>query len=406
VAKLNPSRLAFEPLETRWLLSAATLATPLPGQGAPDAIVQSADAQIDKVSTPGFDALNPGGTADSSLVGQGQHADQGLNIRLVSSVLPLRHYGNDGLPSMLSAFYPTPYYPPPTLYALVGGDSVQLNDTAAVQSQTGAWGQGFFSQQLFLQTTSQPPVRAPVAVAAVPVAPAAMFVRRPIPQTVIVEEDSGPQRLNAGSAFPPPPAKEQSSIPGPLRDQNGIVIQSVAPISQAVVKDDRPGQTAPTQSQTGYGYGVTPGSFGQAPQVAQAISPYSPERPGEECPPAALPAFPALPPGPETRRVTLAPLEPLAPSVFESALASSSGLLTNVLPIDFSSLESSIKSFFDQIDHMGVQLSRGQANLLFSSGIMAIAAALALQLARRKMQPPVEAVALQREGSIPYSDYP
>lgn len=81
-------------------------------------------------------------------------------------------------------------------------------------------------------------------------------------------------------------------------------------------------------------------------------------------------------------------------------------LLTSVLPIDFASLEASIKEFFSQIDAAGLKLSGQHVNYLFSTGILAVAATLAVEVSRRQTGALAQAPALDCTTSIPYSDYP
>jgi hypothetical protein len=49
---------------------------------------------------------------------------------------------------------------------------------------------------------------------------------------------------------------------------------------------------------------------------------------------------------------------------------------STVLPVDFSSLESSSKDFFDRIDHMGEKLSANHANLLYGAVMLFASVAL------------------------------
>jgi hypothetical protein len=238
-----------------------------------------------------------------------------------------------------------------------------------------------------------------VVVEEIPQLSALVLARHSSPQTVAVEEDTSPQRLNVASVLPPPPGKDQSSIAGSVRDQSAVVVPNAAAISGAAAREDRLAVAPLAQTQPGNGAGSAP-----AP-AAQLVYDSSERSSGQEGSAAAMPANQARLDRPEPRLSSGGLIETLSPSVFESALTASAALVTNVLPVDFASLESSIKSFFDDIDRLGVKLSESHVNLLFSSGMMAVAATLALEIARRRMQPSVPAVTLQREGSIPYSDY-
>jgi hypothetical protein len=80
-------------------------------------------------------------------------------------------------------------------------------------------------------------------------------------------------------------------------------------------------------------------------------------------------------------------------------------LLTNIFSLDASTLGSSIKDFFDQIDQLGLRLSDEQVDLLYSVGMTAAAAVAAFELARRQVRRRTLSQA-PRLGAIPYSDYP
>ncbi len=80
-------------------------------------------------------------------------------------------------------------------------------------------------------------------------------------------------------------------------------------------------------------------------------------------------------------------------------------MVTSVMPFDIASLETSIKDFFDQVNQAGLKLSAGHVNFLFSAGVVAVAAALAFELSRRKSSTPAQAPALELASTIPYSDY-
>jgi len=93
----------------------------------------------------------------------------------------------------------------------------------------------------------------------------------------------------------------------------------------------------------------------------------------------------------------------------EQDLAARPELLAGILPVDFSvdfsGLESSVKNFFDQIDQLGLTLTESQVNVLFSSGIVAAAATVAVEITRRQLQPSVQPALARGHGRLPYSDY-
>jgi hypothetical protein len=96
--------------------------------------------------------------------------------------------------------------------------------------------------------------------------------------------------------------------------------------------------------------------------------------------------------------------EALPPAYAEAALPVQGMLLTNILPIDFSALESSIRSFFDRVQSFGSDLAESRIDLLFSTCVLVATTAVALEVVRRQMKPATPAFEFGREG-IPYSDF-
>jgi hypothetical protein len=78
-------------------------------------------------------------------------------------------------------------------------------------------------------------------------------------------------------------------------------------------------------------------------------------------------------------------------------------LLGTILPVDFSGLEASVRDFFEQLDQLGLTLTAGQVDVLFSAGVVSVAAAVALEIARRQRQPVVQPVLVRGRGRLPYS---
>jgi hypothetical protein len=112
-------------------------------------------------------------------------------------------------------------------------------------------------------------------------------------------------------------------------------------------------------------------------------------------PPAIVSGWPAALNGPATESLVSA----------EGELPASPGLLATVLPVDFSGLEASVKDFFDQIEQLGLTMTASQADLLFSTGMVAVAAAVAAEITRRRLQVPAAPALPRGHGSLPYSDY-
>jgi hypothetical protein len=224
-----------------------------------------------------------------------------------------------------------------------------------------------------------------------------------------------PQRLNYAASQPPlgnaqPAAeKEPSGSAGAARESgvlpppNSASSQSATSVSQAVARDDHAAASLalPVKSQ---GTGSAAPVIGLVPATTQVSAGVFQGQDGYGM---------AMTVTPELSHPFGSPL-PFGnqyagsePSFLAATLVPPAALLTNVLPVDVASLESSIKDFFDQIDHAGLKLSESQLGLLFSSGTLAVAAMLALEIARRQVQRhPAPALTPRREGSIPYSDYP
>jgi hypothetical protein len=94
--------------------------------------------------------------------------------------------------------------------------------------------------------------------------------------------------------------------------------------------------------------------------------------------------------------------ETLFPAYAEAVLPAAAALLTDILPMDFSALESSICAFFEQIESFGSNLGEKSFDLWTSAGIL-LAAAVALEVARRQIKPATPSFTPGRQ-SIPYSD--
>ena len=214
-----------------------------------------------------------------------------------------------------------------------------------------------------------------------------------IPAIKNLERDVGgcfaPPQQNTASVTPTVQAvKDQTNNLGQLRDLN------VISLSQANVKGDR----------------LAPNPLIPINTLALASpGPAMPGTPVAAQPSQELRAWAAVVLSPVSHKGSETPVTAAGPVVFPSdfdAVQPSASLLTDILPFDFSSLDLSIRDFFSKIDQLGLKLSENHMDLLFSTGIMAVAASLALEMARRKIQTPVPALNLQRAGSIPYSDYP
>jgi hypothetical protein len=396
VAIFKSSGLDFELLEGRCLLNGTVLSLTLPVQGQTD-FVQSVGTQSDDATAQHLVATEHGG--DSSRLAENQRVDDEVMTR----VLFPSSFTRDQ-PSILSASS--------ALARLYGGDAGAPNEAAVVQGRPSTPKPVLWS----------PAVTAPVDVpaAALPTSPnqgpkfvvvvvvaeedplPTVLAKRSSPQSVSGEDDPAPARLNVASFSSA--GKDQGNISGP-RDASAALLPNVVPVSQAFTREDRATGTAPPQLQPGNASVFVTSFIAQGLPAAQFGAPNGPESVWQENASAMAPALQTRLDMLEPQLMTALAIEPFA-AVLEPALPAFSALLTNVLPVDFASLDSSVKSFFEQIDRLGVKLSESNVNLLFASGIIAAATALAVEIGRRKMRPAVPAVTLQRQGSIPYSDYP
>jgi hypothetical protein len=75
-----------------------------------------------------------------------------------------------------------------------------------------------------------------------------------------------------------------------------------------------------------------------------------------------------------------------------------SGPLANVLPFDLSALEADVKNFFEQMDDLVVSLGETPIELLLPSGLLAVATAIAVEIARRQTHPAGLALTPSRPG--------
>jgi hypothetical protein len=185
---------------------------------------------------------------------------------------------------------------------------------------------------------------------------------------------------------------------GPLHEQSAVAFLSAT--GQTSAKMDHVASPALVSSPAGQLSGTAMPFIGQGTQGAPLGNPTGQDRQTHD---KAVEAAVATSPAElETRLSSVR--ETFAFSELEPGSWSSATLVTNILPFDFSSLETSVRDFFDQLDQFGLKLSENHVSLLFSSGIAAAAATLALEFARRKIQA-LHMPTLERADLIPYSDY-
>jgi hypothetical protein len=93
---------------------------------------------------------------------------------------------------------------------------------------------------------------------------------------------------------------------------------------------------------------------------------------------------PAQRDGQEARTSSGQPAELVAAAAAEAPLTRHAMILGGNMPVALSSLQSSIKDFFEALGKSGAMLTGTHIDLVYSSGIMAAAAVLALEIVRRQ----------------------
>lgn len=116
---------------------------------------------------------------------------------------------------------------------------------------------------------------------------------------------------------------------------------------------------------------------------------FLPVRPDSATPADTTPAVARLGPvgGDSSPDVADAAIPAPPSSSAESASATPlfAGLFANVLPFDMQALDSGVKQFFETIEDLGIGLTVDTADRFFSSGLLAVAAVMAIEIARRQM---------------------
>jgi hypothetical protein len=267
-----------------------------------------------------------------------------------------------------------------------------------------------------VNSTSSPPVAhtphaPPVVQSTIP--PTNSHSARPPVEPKTPEEDLS----SAETASSQRPSEEQTSTQETLSEPSSSLANSgITPPSQAKTLGNSGAFSVAVEStvgQTSHPAGSDEHGAGQnGPATNTAALNVHDNHHGNE----GLLASPAIAPGHTGPTVELAAVvssvdQPFdasvtasLPSAFaEAALPACAMLLTDILPMDFSAIESSIRAFFDQMEGVGSNFNESRLDLLFSTGFLVAATAVALEVARRQMKPETPVFALGREG-IPYSD--
>jgi hypothetical protein len=94
-----------------------------------------------------------------------------------------------------------------------------------------------------------------------------------------------------------------------------------------------------------------------------------------------------------------------ASNYVQPALPEYSSLLTDILPVDFSGLDTTIREFLEPVERLGQTLIEGHVDLVFAAGLLAVGSVVVVGMVRRRLQPVAARASLivERE-SIPYSD--
>jgi hypothetical protein len=371
VAKPNPLGLGFDLLESRCLLN-ATVFSPYPlGHASPDAMGKMAEHT--SIASP------------ESRFPYGIEAAPAREAFVFHTAAPVY---SQGLAS------------PQTTLLITGGDLAPKIIPGVAEGSIPPQ----FTIFLFTDHSAEPPRYVPRAVEeSVPPQVTANVVAehygqqtQQAQQTSSVEADSSGERSHLSLAQAP--AGKVSISSGPLHEQSAAALQNAT--GQTSGKTDHVASPALVSSPAGQLSGKAMAFIGQGTQVTPGGNQNGQDRPPHD---KSSDAAGAVSPAElETRLLTLR--EMLASSELEPGFWSSATLVTNILPFDFSSLETSVHDFFDQLDQFGLKLSENHVSLLFSSGIVAAAATLALEFARRRIQA-LPMPTLERADLIPYSDY-
>src|SRR5439155_17665429 len=99
------------------------------------------------------------------------------------------------------------------------------------------------------------------------------------------------------------------------------------------------------------------------------------------------------------------PISPEALSI-PASMPAAGMLLSTGLPFDGSALESTIQDFFDRIAQLGVSLTKSQSEFLYCAAIVAVAACVALEIARRRLRPAAPALGPDADERFPYHGNP
>jgi hypothetical protein len=430
VAKTKSLALVFELLESRCLLNGAFfepahLFYQPPDISTPTASPFTQDAALprDRVSTDFVEnarlaqTCGPQKSATDPFVPQDSNAiPQNVIPQVVSATSVDLRQGQDFMPSIIVDPPPVPVVAGLPAAAIAGDVSVVLTEARpALQNSSDQPGHVLAEGNTLKETpaTSQALYALPAATSSGAsknlnglvnelAAESVVFsTRHPIQQAASGEEDIAAQRLTVQSLAQTFAAKEPSTVAVQIREQSTVAAQGLIAVSPTIAKEDRAvfvPSVPPSQTAT-----VSPEPVGQGLSTTHVVVQNSrvlPSPSWSQKAPSGVEGQAILP-----RLLASMPALPVASAAFELGSASSSTVLTNILPANFSGLESAIKDFFEEIDQVGLQLSESQVSLLFSTSVMAAAAALALEVARRKLQPRAVTPALGRAGSIPYSDY-
>ncbi len=203
-------------------------------------------------------------------------------------------------------------------------------------------------------------------------------------QLVAVESGAAPAPAHNAVAMLAPAPKETPTNGSPARELNNV---STLPVAS---KPDRVALTPMS--------GAVPPVLPALTQVAVGRDHLATPNPDRHTHAAAPVVMPSLAPVGTTERPS-GPVQAL-PTENDATL---SGLLTNVLPVDFALLDSAVKSFFSRIDALGVKLTANHMEFLYATAAAVLTGALALELVRRRPHAQLPNIALQR---IPYADYP
>jgi len=223
--------------------------------------------------------------------------------------------------------------------------------------------------------------------------------KRSISESFIPEENTSSPRLNPITLDQVSPVKDQGSAPPKFRDVTTVSLP------QAIGKEDHLSSPnlQPANASSVNGTPLRSVCLGLADSTVLNLGGQDPEIQLRSSEGAGV-GFSRGENGFESRGSSTDSVLTNSSTIIDEAFSYPS-LMTDILPFDLVSLETSIKDFFDHLDRLGQKISKNQINILYASGLMAVGAMLVWEIARRNARTVASDPVPYLAKSIPYSDY-